>query len=50
MSIMEVAIADLIIKYLIIKFSFWVIIFAFILNQNIFGVTEIKINAFIQTF
>jgi hypothetical protein len=50
MSIMEIAIADLIIKYLIIKFSFWVIIFTFVMNQNIFGVTKIRINAFIQTF
>jgi hypothetical protein len=50
MSIMEVAVADLIIKYLIIKFSFWVIIFPFMMNQNIFELTKIRINAFIQTF
>ena len=50
MSIIEVRIANLIIKHLIIKFSFYVIIFTFIINQNIFGLTKIKINAFIQTF
>ncbi len=50
MSIIEVRIANMIIKHLIIKFSFYVIIFTFIMNQNIFGLTKIKINAFIQTF
>jgi hypothetical protein len=38
------------IKHLIIKFSFYVIIFTFIMNQNILGLIKIKINAFIQTF
>ena len=40
----------MIIKHLIIKFFFYVIIFTFIMNQNIFGLTKFKINAFIQTF
>jgi hypothetical protein len=50
MSIIEVRIATLIIKHLIIKFSFYVIIFTFIMNQNILELIKIKINAFIQTF
>jgi hypothetical protein len=50
MSIIEVRIATLIIKHLIIKFSFYVIIFTFIMNQNILELIKIKVNAFIQTF
>ena len=51
MSIIEVQIVDMItIKRLIIKFSFYVIIFTFITNQNIVKLIKIKINAFIQTF
>jgi hypothetical protein len=50
MSIIEVRIAKMIIKRLIIKFSFYVINFTFIINQNILGLIKIKINAFIQTF
>jgi hypothetical protein len=50
MSIIEVRIANMIIKRLIIKFSFYVIIFTLIMNQNILGLIKIKINAFIQTF
>jgi hypothetical protein len=50
MSIIEDWIANMRIKHLIIKFSFYVIIFTFIMNQNILGLIKIKINAFIQTF
>jgi hypothetical protein len=50
MSIIEVWIANVIIKHLIIKLYFYVIIFSFIMNQNILELIKIKINAFIQTF
>jgi hypothetical protein len=50
MSIIEARIAKMIIKHLIIKFSFYVIILTFIMNQNMLGLIKIKINAFIQTF
>ena len=50
MSIIEVQIENMIIKHLIIKSFFYVIIFTFIMNQNIVRLIKIKINAFIQTF
>jgi hypothetical protein len=50
MSIIEVRTVNSIIRHLIIKFSFYVIIFTFITNQNILRLIKIKINAFIQTF
>jgi uncharacterized protein YggT (Ycf19 family) len=50
MSIMASAIANLVIKLLIIKFSFYVIIFNFVMSQNKAKLIKIKLNTFIQTF